>query len=249
MTLRNRFETQCTIFIVFLSLSISLDTLPSGSMAQAQEQSVKPGINDSFQDPNASQYVERFEREGREVYDQRDKIIEACEIKPGMIIADVGAGTGLFTRLLSKATGDEGKVYAVDIAENFIEHITDIAKKEGLTNVEGVVCKPDFVNLPPNSVDLVYICDTYHHFEFPYKTMASIHRALKPNGRVVLVEFAREEGKSSDWIMGHVRAGQPVFTKEVTDSGFAQIKEVKGFFKESYMVHFNKAKSTEAQDK
>ena len=240
------FATRCSIFVGCLSLSISLVSLSLGSMARAQEKSVKPGINDSFQDPNASQYVERFEREGREVYDQRDNIIKACEIKPGMVIADIGAGTGLFTRLLSKATGDEGKVYAVDIAENFIEHITEFAKQEGLTNVEGVICKPDFVNLPPNSVDLVYICDTYHHFEFPYKTMASIHRALKPNGRVVLVEFSREEGKSSEWIMGHVRAGQAVFTKEVTDSGFAQIKEVKGFFKESYMVHFNKAKSVES---
>ena len=227
---------------------ILVGVLSLSSLGVAQENSVKPGINDSFQDPNASQYVERFEREGREVYDQREKIIEACEIKPGMVIADVGAGTGLFTRLLSKATGDEGKVYAVDIAENFIEHITDLAKKEGLTNVEGVVCKPDFVNLPPNSVDLVYICDTYHHFEFPYKTMASIHRALKPDGRVVLVEFAREEGKSSEWIMGHVRAGQEVFTQEVMDSGFAQIKEVKGFFKESYMVHFKKAKTAESTD-
>ncbi len=204
--------------------SILVGVLSLSSLVFAQENSVKPGINDSFQDPNASQYVERFEREGREVYDQREKIIEACEIKPGMVIADVGAGTGLFTRLLSKVTGDEGKVYAVDIAENFIEHITELAEKEGLTNVEGVVCKPDFVNLPPNSVDLVYICDTYHHFEFPYKTMASIHRALKPNGRVVLVEFAREEGKSSEWIMGHVRAGQEVFTQEVMDSGLAQIK-------------------------
>lgn len=227
---------------------ILVGVLSLSSFGFAQENSVKPGINDSFQDPNASQYVERFEREGREVYDQREKIIEACEIKPGMVIADVGAGTGLFTRLLSKATGDEGKVYAVDIAENFIEHITELAKEEGLSNVEGVVCKPDFVNLPPNSVDLVYICDTYHHFEFPYKTMASIHRALKPDGRVVLVEFAREEGKSSEWIMGHVRAGQEVFTQEVMDSGFAQIKEVKGFFKESYMVHFNKAKTAESTD-
>ena len=73
---------------------ILVGVLSLSSLGVAQENSVKPGINDSFQDPNASQYVERFEREGREVYDQREKIIEACEIKPGMVIADVGAGTG-----------------------------------------------------------------------------------------------------------------------------------------------------------
>ena len=216
----------------------SLIALPIAIDAQAQDESVKPGINDSFQNPDVAQYVERFEREGREVFDQRNKIIEACEIESGMVIADVGAGTGLFTRLLSAATGEEGVVYAVDIADNFVEHIEAQAKKDGVTNIEGVVCKPDFVNLPPGSVDMAFVCDTYHHFEFPYKTMTSIRRALKPEGKLVLVEFSRVEGRSSDWILGHVRAGQEVFTKEVKACGFAQVKEIKGFFKQSYMLVF-----------
>lgn len=217
--------------------------------ATAQETSVRPGINDTFKESDVSQFVERFEREGREVYDQRTRIMEACELKPGMTVADVGAGTGLFTRLLSKSVGETGQVFAVDITEKFVEHIQAMAKKEGLENVEGVVCQPDFVNLPPASVDLVFICDTYHHFEFPFKTMASIRRALKPGGRVVLVEFSRIEGESSDFILEHVRAGQDVFAEEITRSGFRQTKEVKGFFETSYLLHFEPSTGSDSSDK
>ena len=205
-----------------------------------QETSVRPGINESFETPDVEQFVERFEKEGREVYDQREAIIEACRLEPGMVVADIGAGTGLFTRLLAGQVGADGKVYAVDIAEEFVEHVVQGAKEAGLENVEGVVCEPDFVNLPPASVDVVFICDTYHHFEFPYKTMASLHRALKPGGRVVLVEFARIDGVSSEWIMGHVRAGEEVFTREIEESGFRRVDELAGVFKESYLIRFEK---------
>ena len=78
-------------------------------------------------------------------------------------------------------------------------------------NVVGVLCGQDSCGLPPDSIDIAYICDTYHHFEFPSKTMRSIHRALKPGGQVVLVDFHVVKGVSSDFVMGHVRAGQDVF--------------------------------------
>ncbi len=84
----------------------------------AQEKSVNPGINKSFQKPEVSNFVERFEKEGREVYDNREEIINACQLRPAMVVADVGAGTGLFTRLLSPKVS---KVIAVDIAQEFLE--------------------------------------------------------------------------------------------------------------------------------
>src|SRR5690606_15745923 len=88
-----------------------------------REASINPGINTSFVDPDPSTYVERFEREGREVYDNRDKIVAACGIESGMTVADIGCGTGLFTRLLAKQTGQEGVVFAVDISKNFVQHV------------------------------------------------------------------------------------------------------------------------------
>lgn len=168
----------------------------------AQDESVNPGINDSFADPDPKTFVERFEREGREVYDNRETIVTELDLKPGMVVADVGAGTGLFTRLIAPGVGPEGKVYAVDIAQRFVTHTLLSCRARGWKHVEGIVCDQDDAKLPENSVDVVFICDTYHHFEYPLKTMQSIRRALKPDGRVYLLDFERIEGVSSDWILG-----------------------------------------------
>ena len=176
--------------------------------ANAQEKSVKPGINDPFKNPDVKEYIGKFETESREIYAERKQIMDACPVKPGMTVADIGAGTGLFTRMFATAVGAEGKVYAVDIAPKFIQHIETTCKESGIKNVVGVVCTPTSAELPANSIDLVFICDTYHHFEFPHKTMASVHRALRPGGKVVVIDFHRIEGKSREWVLNHVRAGE-----------------------------------------
>jgi predicted methyltransferase len=206
----------------------------------AQEKSVRPGINEQFENPKAEEFVARFEREGRDAFDHREAIVKTVGLKPGMVVADVGAGTGLFTRLFAKEVGPEGKIFAVDIAENFVRHIERQAREAGIKNVVGVVCRPDNVNLPPNSIDLAYVCDTYHHFEFPQRTMRSIHAALKPGGQVILIDFHRIAGKSSEWTMSHVRAGQEVFCQEIIDTGFKQVEEKPDLLKESYFVRFVK---------
>ena len=206
----------------------------------AQEKSVRPGINKSFKKPNVVQFVERFEREGREVYDHREEIVAACDLKPGMIVADVGSGTGLFTRMIAPPLGGRGRVYAVDIAKEFVQHVEATCKESALTNVQGIVCKPDSVELPDHSIDLAFICDAYHHFEFPYKTMRSIYRALRPGGQVVLVDFHREEGTSSEWILNHIRANQETFVREIELAGLEVVDE-KDFMKTSYWVRFKKS--------
>lgn len=208
----------------------------------AQKKSVNPGINKRFQNPSVKEFVKRFERDGREAYEKRKQILKACNIKPGMAVADVGAGTGIFTRLFSDAVGPKGKVYAVDIAKNFIDHIHRMAKHEKRDNIVGIVCTQQSAKLPANSVDLVFLCDTYHHFEYPHKTMRSIHKALKPDGQLVLIDFHRIEGKSSKFIMGHVRAGQEVFVGEIKKAGFKQVEERKDLLKTNYFVRFLKVK-------
>jgi ubiquinone/menaquinone biosynthesis C-methylase UbiE/intracellular sulfur oxidation DsrE/DsrF family protein len=206
----------------------------------AQDKSVKPGINDPFKNPDVEKYAKTFEGESREVYALREKVLAACGVKPGMVVADIGAGTGLYTRLFAKAVGPHGQVYAVDIAPKFLEHVQKTCRDAGLKNVTPVLCNPDAVDLPPDSVDLAYICDTYHHFEFPEKTMLSLYRAVKPGGRVAVIDFHRVPGKSSDWVMGHVRAGQEVFEKEIGSVGFEKTDEVKDLLKENYFVIFTK---------
>ncbi len=215
--------------------------------AAGQEKSVRPGINKPFENPDVKEYIGKFEVESREVYAQRNEIVAACGIKPGMAVADVGAGTGLFTRLFARAVGPGGKVYAIDIAPRFVAHVEKTSREAGLKNVVGVVGTAHGVKLPANSIDLAFICDTYHHFEFPQRMLASIHEALRPGGRLVLIDFHRVEGKSSEWILGHVRAGQEVFTREVRAAGFKEIGEEK-LLKENYLVRFEKRETPKQEE-
>ncbi|MBX3400099.1 MAG: methyltransferase domain-containing protein [Gemmataceae bacterium] len=212
-------------------------------LAYTQEKSVKPGINDPFKNPDVEKYKNTFEGESREVYLHREKIVAACGLKPGMVVADVGAGTGLHTRLFAKAVGDDGQVYAVDIAAKFLAHIQKTAREAKLRNVTPVLCNEDSVDLPKGSVDVAFVCDTYHHFEFPHRTLASLHRAIKPGGRLIVIDFKRIPGLSSDWTMNHVRAGQEVVEKEIAAAGFTKSEEVKDLLKDNYFVIFTRSKS------
>jgi predicted methyltransferase len=226
-----------------LSTAVAFFALSLVTVTLGQEKSVKPGINDPFKNPDVAKYAKTFEGESREVFAQREKIVAACKLKPGMVVADVGAGTGLFTRLFAPAVGPKGKVIAVDISEKFLEHVARTCKEAKITNVETLKCTDTSAELPANSVDLVYICDTYHHFEYPLRTMTSIHKALKSDGRVVIVDFHRIPGKSSDWVLGHVRAGQEVVIREVEEAGFKKIHEEKDLLKENYLLVFEKVEA------
>ena len=208
--------------------------------ANAQEKSVKPGINEPFKNPDVEKFQKTFEGESREVFVLREKIVAACGVNRGMVVADIGAGTGIHTRLFSRAVGDDGQVYAVDIAAKFLEHIRKTSRDAGLRNITPVLCNEDSVDLPPGSVDVAFVCDTYHHFEYPQKTLASLYRAIRPGGKLVVVDFIRIAGKSSVWILFHVRAGQEVVEKELTDAGFRKTGEVKGLLKENYLVIFTR---------
>jgi len=148
----------------------------------AQDKSVNPGINDSFANPDVKSFQEKFEVESREVFNKRNEIVRATGVTAGQTVADIGAGTGLFTRLFAKTVGNQGQVIAVDIAPNFLDHIAKTNRELDIRNVDTLQCKPDSTELPADSVDVAFICDTYHHFEYPNKTMASLHRALKPGG-------------------------------------------------------------------
>lgn len=212
------------------------------SLTFAQDASVKPGINDKFLDPklNVEEWTKKFETESREIFHQREKITAAAGLKPGMIMADIGAGTGLFTLHFAQAVGENGKVYAVEIAKNFLENIKARASKASASNVQAILCTERSVELPEASIDLAFICDVYHHFEYPQATLASLHKALKPGGELILIDFKRIKGESSDFVMGHVRAGQEVFEAEVAAAGFEKFAEVEGILKENYIVKFRR---------
>jgi len=208
-------------------------------MAAAQNQSVRPGVNRQYQDPEWEQWVNAFERPGREVFNQRHAIVAAVGIREAMDLADIGAGTGLFTRLFSPETGPEGTVYAVDISETFVSNILRTSAEQGYTNVKGIVNTDRDAALPENSIDLAFLSDTYHHFEYPQDMLASIHRALRDGGRLVIIDFRRRSGISSRWVMGHVRADMDAVIAEVKSAGFDFLEE-KPLLRVNYFLEFKK---------
>ena len=207
----------------------------------AQEESVKPGINDSWKSEEIDPLINRLESESREIYVERHKLVELLDIKPGSTVADIGAGSGFMALLFAEAVGPEGKVYAVDINPTMMESVAKQAAEEGLKQLETVVCPETSVGLPDASVDLMFICDTYHHFEYPNTVNASIYKAIKPGGQLIIVDFIRIEGVSEEWIMNHVRAGKEVFSREIEAAGFKLVKEHDApFLQENYVLRFDR---------
>lgn len=208
--------------------------------AGAQLQSVNPGINRYYEDPSLEQSLRMFEGEGREVFDRRNEIVAAVGLKPGMAVADIGAGTGLFTRLFATAVGGSGRVYAVDISPAFVRNIARIAQAENLRQVEAILGGDRDSRLPPAAVDVAFVCDTYHHFEYPQSMLASIHRSLRSGGMLVVIDYQRIPGVSSSWTLGHVRAGKETVIGEIEAAGFKLIEERRGLLKDNYFLRFRR---------
>ncbi|MBN2319052.1 MAG: methyltransferase domain-containing protein [Acidobacteria bacterium] len=182
--------------------------------AWAQNESLAPGINERFrQQPGL--FIKQFDFTNRDP-DQQKEILDACGLKPGMDVADIGAGSGVHVRLFAEKVLPAGKVYAVDILQEFLDHIDTTCKEKGIKNVLCVLGSDTSCNLEPSSVDVVFTCDTYHHFEYPFKMMASIREALRPNGKFVIIDF---KDKSS-----HVRADSKTVIEEISKSGFNLIE-------------------------
>jgi ubiquinone/menaquinone biosynthesis C-methylase UbiE len=205
----------------------------------AAEENVNPTINLNYQNPHVEQWQGIFERDGREIWDRREEILRSLRLRNGQQVADVGSGTGFFSLMMAKAVGPTGRIYAVDIARNFVDATLQRAAAEGLQNIVGVVNDQRSVNLPPNSVDLVFISDTYHHFEFPQSTLKSIHSALKDHGEMVVIDFKRIPGESSAWVVGHVRAGEQQTIAEIEAVGFSLIEQL-DFMRSQYFLRFRK---------
>ncbi|MCB9718272.1 MAG: methyltransferase domain-containing protein [Myxococcales bacterium] len=203
--------------------------------AGAAPQQVELEINQRYEEQtDPEQWASRFEREGREVYDRRDQVLAELGLRPGMAVADVGAGTGMLTIPLAEAVGPEGKVYAVDVQPYFLDHVGQKAREAGLENVELVRAKQDAVGLPPGSIDLAIMVDVYHHVEKPAAYLASIHAALRPEGRLVVIDYRAEEGKSDAWLLEHVRASPDAFRAELQSAGFVMVSTHEGVLEDNF---------------
>ena len=201
-------------------------------------------LNKAF-DVDASQWIERFEHEGRAIYDKRYEILDAMHLNPGMTAADIGAGSGLIARLMAQRVAPGGTVYAVDIAKTMIDYIEKTARD--IPNLKAVLGDPRSPKLEPKSLDLVSIIDSYHHFEYPQDMLREIKKALRPEGFLVLIDFKRIEGVSKDYVLKMVRAGEGTFTDEFQNAGFELIERRDEMFEENYLLRFRHRRSAESK--
>ena len=222
-----------SLFITFMIVMAEL------AFANVSEQNVNPDINRHYIGATYQEWIGIFERDEREVYNQRHTVVKELQLRPNSDIADIGAGTGFYSLLFAKAVGATGNVFALDITEDFILNINRRANEQNLRNIHAVLSNQKDTLLAPQSIDLAFVCATYHHFEYPQAMLASIHRALRPGGKLVIIDFRKQAGLSSAWVMSHVRSDKQTVIKEIEQAGF-QFESESNLLKSNYFLWFVK---------
>jgi ubiquinone/menaquinone biosynthesis C-methylase UbiE len=185
-----------------------------------------------------NRYIHALERTERAQYQQPEKVIEALNLKPRMVVADIGAGSGYFTRRLAEAVGDTGQVIAIDVEQKMLDYNKERLEQLGLVKrVRFILAKPDSPPLPKNSADLVFLCDVYHHLNHHVEYMAKTRSAIPPAGRVVIIDYYHDERSGTlGFSKIHLVPREQVI-KEMEQAGYSLSKE-HTFLSRQYFLEF-----------
>ena len=185
------------LFLVLLATNLSLaqQTIPPGYVTIP----VSPdGIGKRYMDREISavmgwQGATWLERDKREREERTDLLLDSLALQPGMIVADIGAGTGYLSRRMAPLVVPGGKIIALDLQPEMISILQTTVNQSGLKQIEVKQGSVDNIKLPKNSIDMAIMVDVYHELAYPYEVMVSILQALKPRGRLVFVEYKAED--------------------------------------------------------
>jgi len=185
-----------------------------------------------------NRYIEALERPERDQYQQPEKVIEALNITPGMVVIDIGAGSGYFTRRLAKAVGDTGEVIAIDIEQKMLNYNRRELEKLGLDKrVRFILAGSEPPSFSGNNADIVFLCDVYHHLEHQVDYLANTKPALNQNGRVVIIDYYNDErSKTLGFSKQHLVPKEQVI-KDMEQAGFTLAKE-HTFLSRQYFLEF-----------
>jgi predicted methyltransferase len=172
--------------------------------------------------PGGVAWLERPEREAEE---RSDLIIATLDVKPGQTIADLGAGSGYYTFRIAPLVQPRGKVLAIDVEPRMLRAIRERIRRDDVTNVEVIRGTTTDPNLPARGVDLLLMVDVYHELEFPYETMAKVRQALKPDGRLAVIEFRAEDPRVP--IKNIRKMSERQIIREMTAVGFRHVSTVR----------------------
>jgi arsenite methyltransferase len=174
-----------------------------------------------------------YEGFNRDQWQQRDRVIQSLQIRPGERVADLGSGSGYFTLALAKAVGPEGSLYAVDVDKEMNEIVAQRAKREGLNNVEVILAKPDDPLLPLAGVDLIFTSNTYHHIDNRVNYFANLRKYIRPKGRVAVIDFDRR-----GWLQGLWKHYTPseFIKREMEQAGYKLQREFDFLDRQSFLI-------------
>ena len=168
-------------------------------------------------------YIGALEDPKRDAYQKPHEVMTALNLKPGEVIADIGAGSGYFTFRLSHSVGANGKVYAVDVSPDMILHINRRIRDLKATNVVTILADPDDPLLAEQSVNRFFICDVWHHVENPSKYLATMKKMLKPGGEIVMIDFHKKELPVGP--PPQMKIAREELVKQIVGNGFRLAKE------------------------
>lgn len=201
--------------------------------AFAQQRSMPPAT----QDRPLSDRIASMERSERDAWQKPDEVVKALELNSGDAVADIGAGTGYFTRRLARAVGPAGKVFAVDVAKDILGYLKEQADQQNLHNIQLVVSRQDDPLLPANAVDLAFFCDTTHHIANRVSFYRKLSPAVKPHGRMAIIDYPPDSPQhphSPDELVPRSQA-----ISEAEEAGFKFVKDFQ-FLPRHYFLLFEK---------
>lgn len=177
--------------------------------------------------------LKRFAYEGykRDEWQQPDKVVTALQLKAGDKVADLGSGGGYFTFRLAEAVGDSGVVYAVDVDQGLLDYVKKTAEEKGYHNIKTVLAKTDDAGLPANTLDLIFVCNTYHHLQDKALYFSRLKQALNNSGRVAIIEF------TSGWLksIGHGTPTEKILS-DMQQAGYGLQTQFEFLQKQNFLI-------------
>ena len=179
---------------------------------------------------DAKEWIDRLERPDRIAGLKVPEIVSRLGLKPGMVIADIGAGTGVFSRPLAKAVAPSGKVYSVDIDQGLLDYINERAKQENISNIRTVQGKFEDPAIPGKDVDMAFFHDVFHHIEKRQAYLKALAGYIKPNGMVAMVEMDDKDPKGPHREQPDMLVSRANVDKWMAEVGFHPVKEHNDLF-------------------
>jgi arsenite methyltransferase len=186
-----------------------------------------------------AEYIQALEQPERDEYQKPDEVVAALSLQPGMVVADIGAGSGYFTRRLAPQVGTLGKVYAVDVEEKMLDYNRQSLERLGQANqTTFILASPDDPQLPSRLIDLVFVCNAYHHLTNLPVYFTKVRDALTAQGRVVIIDFYHDERSGHlNFPKDHLVPREQVI-QEMKQAGYQLIREHE-FLPKQYFLEFS----------